>query len=363
VAITLVAAALAANVLGEVNPMVLPDVERLLEVRNLSIDIKRKGNSFTAVNEIDIAINAGEIVALAGESGCGKTLTGLAIPRLLRSDKPITGGEIRYYNGSSAEYTDLCLLDEKSLCRIRGKEISIIFQESRQSLNPLMRIGAQIAEALVVHGLAGKKAAGKAALELLRTLRFPNPEETISAWPHQLSGGMCQRVMIAIAAICRPRLLIADEPTTALDEAIQGRILDLLGQVNREFGTAILFISHDLSLASRFCSRFLVMYAGRIVEEGPSQALFSEPAHPYTAGLIGAIPRRENRGKPLATIPGRVPSIEDQLPGCPFAPRCPKAQDRCGAALPPLANIGNGDGESLGHSRRVRCFFPEARNG
>jgi peptide/nickel transport system ATP-binding protein len=306
-------------------------VAALLEVRDLSVGITKGSKHLRPVNGIDITINAGEIVALAGESGSGKTLTALSIMRLLPPAAAITGGSIR------------CDGDTTSA------GIAMIFQESRQSLNPLMKVGAQIAEALELHGI-DKKTAAESALNMLRTLKLPESEKIFSAWPHQLSGGMCQRVMIAIAAIRRPRLLIADEPSSSLDTENRGTILDLLAQINREYGTAILFITHDLSVAVDFCSRLLVMYAGRIIEEGPSRELFSAPMHPYTAALVGAIPRKENRGHPLASIPGTAPSIEDRLSGCPFAPRCPKAQSRCTDELPPL--------ESVGEGRGVRCFFP-----
>jgi len=189
---------------------------------------------------------------------------------------------------------------------------------------------------------------------MLEKLQFSQPEKIMDAWPHQLSGGMCQRVMIAIAAICRPRLLIADEPTTALDTVNQNHILELLKQINREFGTAILFISHDISMARHFCSRFMVMYSGRIIEEGPSEVILSSPLHPYTVALAASIPRKENKGKPLANIPGRAPPLEETLPGCHFAPRCPRAQTQCKDVLPPLSDTGNG--------RYVRCFFQGGRN-
>jgi len=257
----------------------------LLEVQNLNVAINHKHANFSVLNGINFSINDGEIVGLAGESGCGKTITSLSVMRLLPPAARITGGSIRY-RAASGEMVDLCSLDEESLRRIRGKEIAMIFQEPRQSLNPLMRIGAQIAEALELHGTE-KHAAQKAALDLLRQLKFPEPEKILHAWPHQLSGGMCQRVMIAIAAICRPRLLIADEPLTSLDTANQTHILSLLKQINREFGTAILFISHDIPVARHFCSRFLVMSAGKIIEN--------------TGGLVEAIPSGKNRN--LANIP------------------------------------------------------------
>jgi oligopeptide/dipeptide ABC transporter ATP-binding protein len=205
-----------------------------------------------------------------------------------------------------------------------------------------------------------KKTADKEAPDLLHKPTFPQPEKILNAWPHQLSGGMCQRVMIAIAAICRPRLLIADEPVTALDTANQAHILSLLKHINGEFGTAILFISHDLSAVRHFCSRLMVMYSGIIIEESVCEKVLSAPLHPYTSGLIGAIPRKENRGQPLANIPGKPPSLEESLPGCLFAPRCPRllekpqAKEHCTKAVPPWIDVGGG--------HRVRCFFPEGQN-
>jgi peptide/nickel transport system ATP-binding protein len=331
----------------------------LLEARNLSIVLKRKGQYYTAVDGIDITINAGEIVALAGESGSGKSLSALSITQLLPPAAKINGGTINYHT-TNGDTVNLCSLDEKTLWQLRGKEISMIFQEPRQSLNPLMRIGAQIAETPALH-LMNKKAANEAALNMLYKLKFPQPEKIFSAWPHQLSGGMCQRVMIAIAAICRPRLIVADEPITALDMENQNHILSLLKEINAEFGTAILFISHDLSVVRHFSSRIMVMYSGKIIEEGPSQTILSTPAHPYTIGLVGAIPRKENRGKPLANIPGKAPSLEENLTGCLFAPRCPRllarpqAKERCAAEVPQWVDIGGG--------HRVRCFFSGEKNG
>ena len=263
----------------------------LLEVQNLTVSIQNRRTNFSPVAGINFTINAGEIVGLAGESGCGKTLTALSVSGLLPPAPKITSGAVLYHT-ASGEVVDFRSLNEEAMRRIRGKEIAMIFQEPRQSRNPLIRIGAQIAEALELHG-ADKKTVNAAALDTLCQLKFPEPEKIINAWPHQLSGGMCQRVMIAIAAICRPRLLIADEPLTALDMANQEHILSLLKQINREFGTAILFISHDLPLARHFCSRFLIMRSGKIIEEGPSETLFAAPAHSYTSGLIGADMGRE----------------------------------------------------------------------
>jgi oligopeptide/dipeptide ABC transporter ATP-binding protein len=325
----------------------------MLEVRNLIIDLKRKNKYYTAVNGIDITINEGEIVALAGESGSGKSLSALSIARLLPPAAHITGGTIQY-RAANSEIVNLCKKKEKSLRQIRGREITMIFQEPRQSLIPLMKIGTQIAETLELHG-TDKIMSNKVAMDILQKLQFPQPEKIFNAWPHQLSGGMCQRVMIAIAAICRPRLLIADEPITALDTANQAHILSLLKHINIEFGTAILFISHDLSVVRHFCTHLMVMYAGKIIEEGPSDTILTSPSHPYTVGLIEAIPRKENHGRPLANIPGKAPSLEESLPGCLFAPRCPRllektmqASERCTSSIPPWTDAGS--------DHKVRCF-------
>ncbi|MDR0623479.1 MAG: ABC transporter ATP-binding protein [Treponema sp.] len=306
----------------------------LLEVRHLSTGVRRGTDMFTAVDGISFHIEEGEILALVGDSGCGKSLTCLSIPALLAPGVERFGGEILFKG------RDLTGLSPEEMGRLRGKEISMIFQEPAASLNPLHRIGPQIAEPLELHGLKDKKTIRAEVLDIMARLGLPEPEKLIKAYPHELSGGMCQRVMIAIAAICRPALLLADEPATALDTAAQAQILELLRKINRDFGTAVLFVSHDLDLVSRICSRALVMYAGKIVESGGTSDLFSRPAHPYTRSLIGAIPQREQKGKPLANIPGRVPPIEEPRRGCPFAPRCALAEQRCAAAFPAPINLG-----------------------
>jgi peptide/nickel transport system ATP-binding protein len=318
---------------------------RVLKVTNLAIGVKKGSETLKAVDNISFAIGEGEIVGLAGESGCGKTLTALSIPKLLPAAVSITVGEITYKNWM------LTSLKEKELARIRGKEISVIFQEARQALNPLLRAGGQITEALELGGQNDKKENRRVALETLKKLGFEEPETVFASFPHQLSGGMCQRVMTAIAAVCRPRLLLADEPSTALDTAGQELILSLLMEMNRGQGTAILVISHDLSIIRRFCSRYLIMYAGRIVEEGPAQNF--SPLHPYTKALLGAIPGKDKRGACLETVPGKVPSIKDRFPGCPFAPRCRKADKPCLQVFPQIQEIGG---------RRVYCHFPELGN-
>jgi len=317
-------------------------VARLLEARDLSVGVKKDGKIYRAVNSIGFTIDEGEIVGLSGESGCGKTMTALSIPNLLPQAAKITGGEIIYNDIS------LTSLSEKELNAIRGKEISVIFQEVRQSLNPLMRSGRQITEMLELTGENDREKNKVMALETLLSLGFEEPQKIFDAYPHQLSGGMCQRVMTAIASISRPRLLLADEPSSSLDKESQERILSSLMKMNRDFNTAVLVISHDLSIIRRFAARFIVMYAGRIVEEGRASALFS-PLHPYTRALTGAIPTKDKRGKNLENIGGKVPSIEDNLSGCPFAPRCPKAQNICTETFPPVIETANS---------RVYCYFP-----
>ena len=324
---------------------------RLLDVRNLSIGIKKEGNVPLAVNDISFHIDEGEILGLAGESGCGKSLSALSIPGLLPESAVITKGEIIFND------RDLTKVKEKEMYAVRGSEISVIFQETRQSLNPLMRVGAQIMEALELSGLnlqrrssfdrAGNK---EKVMQMLVSLGFEDAEKVYNAYPHRLSGGMCQRVMAAIAAIRHPRLLLADEPSSSLDAESQKRILSLLTKMNRENKMSVLIISHDLSIIRQFCSRYLVMYAGRIIEEGPSQSLF-KALHPYTKALINAIPDKSKRGKKLENIPGKVPSIGDNLKGCPFAPRCKKTQDICLESFPPLNKINH---------HRVFCNFPES---
>ena len=318
-------------------------VAPLLEVRGLSTAVNGRDTLLKPVDEISFSINEGEILGLAGESGCGKSMTALSIVNLLPHGVKIYSGEI-IYRGQN-----LTSLGEKEMCAVRGKEISVIFQEARQSLNPLLRVGGQITETLELSGAGGKEENKSLALEMLTSLGFDEPEKIFDSYPHQLSGGMCQRVMTAIAAINKPRLLLADEPSSSLDIESQEKILSLLLRMNRDYKTAVLIISHDLSIIQKFCSRFLVMYAGRIVEEGQAGSFFS-PLHPYTRALTGAIPGKDKRGQNLENIPGKVPSIEDRFSGCPFAPRCKKAQSVCAQSFPPAIET---DGA------KVRCFFPE----
>jgi oligopeptide/dipeptide ABC transporter ATP-binding protein len=304
----------------------------MLEVRDLSVGVKRGGAYPAAVEHIDFCVYPGEILGIVGESGCGKSLSALSIPGLLPPAARLLGGSAVF------EGRDLFSIGEAELRRIRGGEITMVFQEPYASLNPLMRVGKQIAEVLELHGREDRSLNRKRVLEFMEKLDLP--EKTAGAYPHQLSGGMCQRVMLALALIGRPKLLIADEPTTALDQHTEAQILALIAGVNREQGTSVLFISHDLSVIRRLCTRVLVMYSGRIAEEGPVEEVFTAPAHEYTRLLLGAVPGRELRGRPLAMIPGRVPAIEERPRGCPFNTRCPRAGEACFRSFPEKRETG-----------------------
>ncbi|MDR2402592.1 MAG: ABC transporter ATP-binding protein [Spirochaetaceae bacterium] len=319
----------------------------LLRVEGLSVGIRRNRKYLPAVENISFKIMPGEIVGIVGESGCGKSLTALSIPGLLPQGVELTGGGVIF------DGRDIRGLSERELCRIRGNEISMVFQEPMTSLNPLLRIGAQIAEPLKLHGWKNRKLIGDEVMDIMNKVGLRSPEKLIHEYPHQLSGGMRQRVMIALAIVCKPKLLIADEPATALDVTIQAQILRLMKRINRDLGTSILFISHDLGVINRICDRVLVMYSGRLVEEGTVRNIFFHPVHEYTRGLMGSIPVRERKGQALVNIPGKVPSIEEKgeahFAGCPFAPRCVRAEDRCFAAFPKAI--------PLGENHSVRCIL------
>ncbi|MDR2247010.1 MAG: ABC transporter ATP-binding protein [Treponema sp.] len=320
-----------------------------MEVQHLSVGIKRGRDYLLAVNDVSFTMNRGEILGIVGESGCGKTLTALAIPGLLPGGVSITHGDIVFEN------RNLAGLKKRELYGIRGNSLSMIFQEPMTSLNPLIKIGRQIAEPLELHGYTDKARIRREVLDIMEKVGLTGAERLAGEYPHQLSGGMRQRVMIALAMICNPRLLIADEPTTALDVTIQGQLLRLMKWFNWNRGTSILFISHDLALVSRLCDRALVMYAGKLVEEGTVRDIFRRPAHEYPKGLIGAIPSKDRKGSPLVNIPGKVPSIDDgvKLRGCPFAPRCSRKGIRCTAAFPDRSDLGGG--------HYVYCFLPSGK--
>ena len=316
----------------------------LLSVEELSAAFATEGGEITVLDRVSFEIEAGETLGLVGESGCGKSVTALSIMGLL--PKPagrIIGGRIGFRD------EDLSGVPVERLQEIRGDRIAMIFQEPMTALNPVQRIGRQLAEAHLLHAPTANAADAKdRALELLEQVGIPAPEQRLAEYPHQLSGGMRQRVMIAMALAGRPDLLIADEPTTALDVTIQAQILELLRELQRETGMAILFITHDLGVIAELCARVVVMYAGRVAEQATAASLFARPRHPYTMGLLGSIPRLEDEPKTLLnTIPGTVPGIGDLPTGCRFANRCPHVVDVCRDRTPVL--------EDAGPSHRVAC--------
>jgi peptide/nickel transport system ATP-binding protein len=308
----------------------------LLAIEDLQTHFFTRDGVVRAVDGVSYAVEAGETLAVVGESGCGKSVTALSILRLVPSPPGrVVGGAIRF------EGVDLLQIGEGEMRRIRGNEISMIFQEPMTSLNPVLTVSRQITETLILHqGLTARAAAAR-AIEMLRLVRIPEPERRARQYPHELSGGMRQRVMIAMALACHPKLLIADEPTTALDVTIQAQILDLMRELKSEIGAAIILITHDLGVVAEMAQRVVVMYAGRKVEEAPVGDLFRRPQHPYTLGLLASVPRLGatlGRAEPprLAEIPGTVPSLRDPIVGCAFAPRCAYATERCSRKAPPL---------------------------
>jgi oligopeptide/dipeptide ABC transporter ATP-binding protein len=327
-------------------------VRPLLDVRNLTIEFPRpragraadRAGSVApvaAVRNLSFAIAPGEVLGLVGESGSGKSITSLAIMGLLPSAARIKG-EITFQNGDGRA-SSLTSLSSEQLREFRGSRMAMIFQEPMTALNPVMRVGEQIAEAVLAHHRVSKAEAWRQAVEGMRDVAIPDPEQRARSYPHQLSGGMRQRVMIAMAIVNRPQLLIADEPTTALDVTIQQQILDLLNDLRQKFGLAMLFISHDLAVVSHVADRVVVLYAGNLVELGAKADIFRAPAHPYTQGLLRAIPTlATDRNLPLATIEGTVPPIAQLPSGCPFEPRCPHRVAACAAALPQLVEVGPG---------------------
>ncbi|MBU3839779.1 MAG: ABC transporter ATP-binding protein [Candidatus Ruminococcus intestinipullorum] len=311
--------------------------EKLLEVKNLRTEFKRDKTWVTAVNHVSFSIDKGEILGLVGESGCGKSVTSLSLMKLLSPiNSRISDGEV-LINGK-----DILKMDKKEIRKIRGHEISMIFQEPMNSLNPCMKIGKQIVEAILLHNDIKKEEAYERAAEVLRLVGIPEPDVTLKSYPHQLSGGMCQRVMIAMAMSCEPELLIADEPTTALDVTIQAQILELMEEIREKKNTGILMITHDLGVVAEMCSRVIVMYAGRIVEEAPVQELFASPKHPYTQGLIASVPKLGSGEESLPSIPGSVPDLAVMPQGCKFAPRCKYAMEICHEQEPELLTDESG---------------------
>ena len=326
--------------------------ETLLEVKDLRTQFKRgKKDWITAVNGVSFNVNAGEIVGLVGESGCGKSVTSLSVMRLHNERLTKISGSIKF---GGKEVLDLTTSEMQSM---RGNEMSMIFQEPMSALDTIMRIEDQLAEAISLHNSNMSKAEiHERCVNALKLVGIPEPEMTLRNYPHELSGGMCQRVMIAMAMSCEPKLLIADEPTTALDVTIQAQILALMEDIRNRRNTGILLITHDLGVVAETCSRVIVMYAGNIVEEAPVKELFANPQHPYTEGLIASVPRLGKRLHRLPSIPGSVPDLSVMPEGCRFAPRCKYAQDSCKQKLPELQTVAEG--------HRCACpFYRNAREG
>jgi peptide/nickel transport system ATP-binding protein len=301
-----------------------------------------RGQTTHAVDSVDLSVARGRTLGVVGESGSGKSVTFLAVMGLLPKDGSEISGNVRF------DGTSLLALDDRSLRDLRGDRLAMIFQEPMTSLNPSYTVGEQIIEALVRHKGLSRSEARRRAIELLSRVNIPSPERRVDEYPHRLSGGMRQRVMIAIALACDPQLLIADEPTTALDVTIQAQILDLMRELRAESGAAIVLITHDLGVIAEICDEVAVMYAGEVVEHASVKALFDLPQHPYTVGLLGAIPRLDRNAKRLATIDGMVPNMAAPPSGCRFALRCPFVEDRCRRERPPIVR--------LDESRWSRCF-------
>lgn len=320
--------------------------ETILEIKDLCVEFKTVEGTVRAVDHLSYTLHKGEKLGIVGESGSGKSVSSLGMMQLIPNPPgKITGGEILYKG------RDLVKASEKEMQKIRGNEISMIFQEPMTSLNPIIKCGKQIAESLRLHRGMKKKEAMEEAVRMMQAVGIANPEVRAHEYPHQMSGGMRQRVMIAMALACRPQILIADEPTTALDVTIQAQILDLIRDLNEQMGASVVFITHDLGVVSELCDTVIVMYTGHIVEQAPVKELFEAPKHPYTIGLLNAIPKITKERNPLETIEGMVPNPTEQIEGCSFWPRCPHATERCRTAEPPVKQISD--------ERLVRCWLYE----
>ena len=316
----------------------------LLEVRDLAVTFTGPDGVARAVDGVDLVVEEGETVGLVGESGCGKSVTALALLRLVEPP-----GRIAHGSSVRLEGRDLLALGTKEIRAVRGNHVALVFQEPLSALNPVLRIGTQIAEAIRAHEAVSRSTAKWRAIEMLQAVGIPEPQRRAVAYPHQLSGGMRQRVLLAMALACRPKPLLADEPTTALDVTIQAEILELLDRLQQKLGMAVLLITHNLGIVAERTRRVYVMYAGQMVEEAPTAQLFAWPAHPYTEGLMAAVPNLEERRERLRAIPGQVPPANAWPTGCRFHPRCPHAWEKCREELPPLLDVEPG--------HRARCWL------
>jgi oligopeptide transport system ATP-binding protein len=319
-------------------------VPRLLDVSNLAVHFRSPGGIVKAVDSVSFELDEGETLGIVGESGCGKSVSVLSLLRLVADPPGRIASGAAWFRGR-----DLLALSDDALRKVRWAEIAMIFQDPQTALNPVLTVGSQIAEPLVLHRKMNRRQARERAAELLDSVGIPSARSRLDDYPHQFSGGMRQRALIAMALSCSPRLLIADEPTTALDVTLQAQTIDLVKQLQRQLGMAMIWISHDLGVVAGLASRVLVMYAGRVVEEAGVEALYAAPAHPYTVGLLRSVPRLDQeRGARLAAIPGQPPDPASLGPGCPFAPRCGYAVERCRREAPSLEVVGEG--------HRVACF-------
>ncbi|MBJ7536427.1 oligopeptide ABC transporter ATP-binding protein OppD [Marinomonas transparens] len=315
--------------------MSLLSTENLLEVENLRVSFGTPDGFVTAVNDLNFTLGQGETLGIVGESGSGKSQTAFALMGLLANNGVIKG-EARF------EGRNILSLHEKEMNRIRSKEIAMIFQDPMTSLNPYMKVGKQLMEVLMLHKGMNKAEAFEASVKMLDAVKMPEARKRMNMYPHEFSGGMRQRVMIAMALLCQPKLLIADEPTTALDVTVQAQILTLLNELKDDFNTSIIMITHDLGVVAGLCDKVLVMYAGQTMEYGSAEDVFYRPTHPYTQGLLQAIPRLDTDAGILSTIPGNPPNLLNLPPGCPFQTRCEYAKDRCVENIPPLEEFASG---------------------